>query len=100
MQTIESTMKEKVLQAWGKKPLIISGPCSAETEDQLVATAQRLGATGKVDIIRAGIWKPRTRPGMFEGIGAKVCPGCKKRKLQLDYPPLWKWQQVSRCRMH
>ena len=79
-------MKEKVLQAWGKKPLIISGPCSAETEDQLVATAQRLGATGKVDIIRAGIWKPRTRPGMFEGIGAKGLPWLQKAKAATGLP--------------
>lgn len=50
---------------------IISGPCSAETEEQLIATATQLAATGKVNVLRAGIWKPRTRPGMFEGVGAK-----------------------------
>ncbi len=54
-----------------KKPLIISGPCSAETETQVIETAQRIAATGKVDVLRAGIWKPRTRPGSFEGVGAK-----------------------------
>ena len=54
-----------------KRPLIISGPCSAETEDQVIETATRLKATGKVDVLRAGIWKPRTRPGSFEGVGAK-----------------------------
>jgi chorismate mutase len=54
--------------------LIISGPCSAETEEQVLQTAQRLAATGKVDLFRAGIWKPRTRPGMFEGIGAAALP--------------------------
>jgi chorismate mutase len=54
-----------------KRPLIISGPCSAETEEQVIETATRLAKTGKVDILRAGIWKPRTRPGMFEGIGTK-----------------------------
>ena len=43
-----------------KRPLIISGPCSAETEEQVLATASQLAATGKVDILRAGIWKPRT----------------------------------------
>lgn len=56
---------------WKKKPLIISGPCSAETEAQVIETAQRIAATGKVDALRAGIWKPRTRPGSFEGVGAK-----------------------------
>ena len=57
-----------------KAPLIISGPCSAETEDQVMQTAIRLAATGRVDIMRAGIWKPRTRPGSFEGIGTKGLP--------------------------
>jgi chorismate mutase len=63
-----------------KKPLIISGPCSAETEEQLVETAVRLKATGKVDMLRAGIWKPRTRPGMFEGVGVKGLPWLAKAK--------------------
>ncbi len=51
------------------KPLIISGPCSAETEEQVVATAKQIAATGKVHALRAGIWKPRTRPGQYEGAG-------------------------------
>jgi chorismate mutase len=53
-----------------KRPLIISGPCSAETEEQVMETARRL-ASGGVKIFRAGIWKPRTKPGGFEGIGVK-----------------------------
>ncbi|MEX1002998.1 MAG: chorismate mutase [Crocinitomicaceae bacterium] len=52
-----------------KRPIIISGPCSAETEEQLMQTAKELKETGKVDILRAGIWKPRTRPNSFEGVG-------------------------------
>ncbi len=52
-----------------QKPFIISGPCSAETEDQMITTAKQLAATGKVHALRAGIWKPRTRPGQFEGAG-------------------------------
>lgn len=48
---------------------IIAGPCSAETEEQVIRTAQALAQTGKIDIFRAGIWKPRTRPGSFEGVG-------------------------------
>lgn len=58
-------------QLLNKHPLIISGPCSAETEEQLIQTAIQLSATNKVDILRAGIWKPRTRPGSFEGVGTK-----------------------------
>src|SRR5215471_17106758 len=82
MQTIEETAKEAVKQAWAKRPLIISGPCSAETEEQVLETAQRLAATGKVNVLRAGIWKPRTKPGMFEGIGAKGLPWMQKAKEQ------------------
>ena len=51
------------------QPLIISGPCSAETEHQMITTAKQIAATGKVHALRAGIWKPRTRPGQFEGMG-------------------------------
>ena len=56
-----------------KRPLVIAGPCSAETEEQVMTTAKALAAVG-VKIFRAGIWKPRTRPGGFEGVGA---PGLK-----------------------
>lgn len=53
-----------------QRPLIISGPCSAETEDQLVSTAHALKQHTGIHIFRAGIWKPRTRPGNFEGVGS------------------------------
>lgn len=65
-------MNDSMQKIWNKRPIIISGPCSAETEEQVLETAQRLAATGKVDMLRAGIWKPRTKPGMFEGIGTKA----------------------------
>jgi chorismate mutase len=54
-----------------KRPILIAGPCSAETEEQVMETAAQLAAEGGVDAFRAGIWKPRTRPGMFEGVGAE-----------------------------
>lgn len=59
---------------WGifsdvKKPLIIAGPCSAESEQQLFETARALKNAG-IEVLRAGIWKPRTRPNCFEGVGA------------------------------
>ena len=69
-----------------KRPLIISGPCSAETEEQVVQTDTRLAATGKVDILRAGIWKPRTRPGSFEGIGTKGLPWLQQAKKASGLP--------------
>ena len=49
-----------------RRPLLIAGPCSAETEEQLLTTARALAAAG-VGIFRAGVWKPRTKPGGFEG---------------------------------
>jgi len=49
--------------------LVMAGPCSAESEQQVIRTAIELKATGKVQILRAGIWKPRTRPSTFEGKG-------------------------------
>ena len=63
-----------------KKGLIIAGPCSAENEEQLVQTAMELSALGKVDVLRAGIWKPRTNPGGFEGVGTKGLPWLLKAK--------------------
>ncbi len=58
------------LDAYGlDHPLVIAGPCSAETEDQVVRIAQELKETDAT-VLRAGIWKPRTRPGNFEGVGA------------------------------
>ncbi len=80
------SMKEVTQQAWGKRPMIIAGPCSAETEEQVIETATRLAKTGKVDVLRAGIWKPRTRPGMFEGIGAKGLPWLQQAKKLTGLP--------------
>ena len=53
-----------------RRPLVIAGPCSAETEEQVIETARELAAEG-VRIFRAGLWKPRTKPGGFEGVGAE-----------------------------
>ena len=62
-----------------KRPVVISGPCSAETEKQVLETARELAAIG-VKIFRAGIWKPRTKPGGFEGVGEKGLPWLQKVK--------------------
>src|SRR5512138_2477221 len=51
-------------------PCIIAGPCSAESETQVMETARELAKVPGVTVFRAGIWKPRTRPGAFEGIGS------------------------------
>lgn len=60
-----------------KRPLVIAGPCSAETEEQVMKTARQLAANG-IKILRAGIWKPRTKPGGFEGVGSEGLAWLKK----------------------
>jgi chorismate mutase len=50
-------------------PVLIAGPCSAESEEQLLDTARQLKASKRISFFRAGVWKPRTRPGSFEGMG-------------------------------
>lgn len=54
------------------RPFIISGPCSAESREQVLQTAKQLAKSGIVSVFRAGIWKPRTRPDAFEGVGEKA----------------------------
>ena len=58
-------------------PFIISGPCSAESEEQVMVTAKKIAESGRVNALRAGIWKPRTRPNSFEGMGAVAIPWLK-----------------------
>jgi chorismate mutase len=84
-------LKIQPLSTWLKpatenRPLVIAGPCSAETEDQLIATAQLLAKTGKISAIRAGIWKPRTRPGEFEGIGSIGLKWLNRAKEETGLP--------------
>ena len=68
------------LDAFGlNHPLVIAGPCSAETEDQLLKIAHQLKDTDAT-VLRAGIWKPRTRPGNFEGVGALGLKWLQKAK--------------------
>ena len=62
-----------------QRPIIIAGPCSAETEEQVLTTARQLASKG-VKLFRAGIWKPRTKPGGFEGIGVTGLGWLKKVK--------------------
>ena len=64
-----------------KRPLVIAGPCSAESEEQVLTTGRALAAQG-VKIFRAGIWKPRTKPGGFEGVGVIGLPWLQKLKQE------------------
>ena len=79
-------MQIKELSSWDidtKRPIIMAGPCSAETEEQLYDTAKALKDLN-ISIIRAGIWKPRTRPNNFEGIGPDALRWIQNIKKELD----------------
>lgn len=65
-----------------ERPLLMAGPCSAETEQQVLETARQL-KDNSIMIFRAGIWKPRTRPNTFEGVGKEGLPWLRKVKAQL-----------------
>lgn len=67
-----------------KWPALIGGPCSAETEEQVLSTAEGLKDVG-IDLFRSGIWKPRTRPNSFEGIGAIGLEWLKNVKAKYGY---------------
>jgi len=64
-----------------KRPIVIAGPCSAETEEQVMETARGLASKG-IKLFRAGIWKPRTKPGSFEGVGVQGLAWLKKVKQE------------------
>ena len=64
-----------------QRPLVIAGPCSAETEEQVINTAKAL-ASKEIKIFRAGIWKPRTKPGGFEGVGSVGLQWMKRVKTE------------------
>ncbi|MBR5167376.1 MAG: bifunctional 3-deoxy-7-phosphoheptulonate synthase/chorismate mutase type II [Salinivirgaceae bacterium] len=70
MNTNESPLAEWGILKNTKRPVVIAGPCSAETADQVLETARGLKAIG-IEVFRAGIWKPRTRPNSFEGVGSE-----------------------------
>src|SRR5688572_16983584 len=78
------------MRAWldefkASKPLIIAGPCSAETQEQVMDIARQL-KDSDVSIYRAGIWKPRTRPGGFEGVGAIGLKWLQAAKAETGLP--------------
>lgn len=73
----------ELLESWlpqGDAPLVIAGPCSAETEEQVLATARALAGIPQVRIFRAGLWKPRTRPEGFQGVGTEGLSWLKRVK--------------------
>ena len=76
---MELDIKPLGLPGEDRRPLIIAGPCSAETEEQVMTTARQLSKFG-IKIMRAGVWKPRTKPGGFEGHGEKALPWLQRAK--------------------
>jgi chorismate mutase len=62
-----------------ERPLVMAGPCSAESEEQVIETARQLHKNG-IKIFRSGIWKPRTRPNTFEGVGSRGLPWLRRVK--------------------
>ena len=86
---METKLQIEPLANWSiykGRPLLISGPCSAETEEQTLETARQLAALKKVDVFRAGIWKPRTRPNAFEGVGHEGLKWLKMVKEETGMP--------------
>ena len=68
------------------RPLIIAGPCSAESEVQIMKVAEALVEGGNVQLLRAGVWKPRTRPNSFEGMGKKALPWLMRAEKEYGIP--------------
>jgi chorismate mutase len=64
------------------QPLLIAGPCSAESEEQVMETALGIAKIGKIKILRVGVWKPRSRPGTFEGAGDEALEWLKRVKKE------------------
>lgn len=76
---MELELEQLNLPSDAKRPFVIAGPCSAETEEQVMTTARQLAEKG-CHMFRSGIWKPRTKPGGFEGNGEKALPWMKEVK--------------------
>ena len=76
---MELELEKLNLPSDNERPIVIAGPCSAETEEQVMGTARELARKG-CDMFRAGVWKPRTKPGGFEGNGEKALPWMKQVK--------------------
>ena len=68
------------------KPFLIAGPCSAESRAQVLETGRAIAAKGDASIFRAGVWKPRTRPGSFEGIGEPALAWLQELKAETGMP--------------
>ena len=68
----EMKFSERIKQA--TRPFVVAGPCSAESEEQVLSICEQVSKNKEVQLLRAGIWKPRTRPNSFEGLGEIALP--------------------------
>ena len=98
-------MEIKELKSWlpHDKPLIMAGPCSAESEEQVLSVAHELKNNSWVKVFRAGIWKPRTRPNNFEGLGEIALPWLlrvKKETGLLTTTEVATAKHVEQCLKH
>ncbi len=86
---MKSTLDILPLNSWletNGKPVVIAGPCSAETAEQVMETVTQIKAEGFANVIRAGVWKPRTRPGSFEGVGEPALAWLQEAKKETGLP--------------
>ncbi len=86
-----------------KVPYVISGPCSVESEQQVLETAKQIASAKQVSVLRGGIWKPRTRPNSFEGIGEVGLPWLKAAGNIVGLPvatEVAKAEHVEACLKH
>jgi chorismate mutase len=77
-----SSLENPIVSGMPNIPLIIAGPCSAESELQVLSTAKQIARIESIKIFRAGVWKPRTRPNGFEGVGAEALIWLQKVKAE------------------
>ncbi len=95
---MEVKLKNSLIKDWrGHKgrPFLIAGPCSAETEEQVMETATQLAKIKQVSVYRAGIWKPRTRPNSFEGVGIEGLNGSEGSNRKQVCLSVLKWQMKN-----
>ena len=79
---MELELEQLNLPSDNERPFVIAGPCSAETEEQVITTARQLAMKG-CHMFRAGVWKPRTKPGGFEGNGEKALPWMQRVRQEM-----------------
>lgn len=103
---LSGSIQEHPLLSWGRLYeglLIVAGPCSVESPEQMRSTCRQLAGTNKVSMLRAGVWKPRSRPGQFEGSGSAGLAWLREVKQECGLPlavEVATPQHVDQCLEH